>query len=766
MSKFQLSGTLIGHEQDVRDVVSPFDGTIISCLRDGTVRMWSIPDSDGGWGHGSHLEGSIIFNSPSGSFMNCVAFVDNESDPSVASAGKDCIIYLSDPYPSERTAGDEDLGKYQLIGHASNVCSLFYSHGALISGSWDTTAKVWDLSTCSVKYDLKGHQASVWDAKIIGESSFLTCSADRTIKKWVGNKEVASFTGHSDVVRKLLILPGNKQFASCSNDCTIKIWDLETGAVLKTLEGHESFVYDLKVLPNGDLVSSGEDRTVRVWRDGVAIQVIRLPCISLWCLSVCPNGDFVVGGSDNYLRVFTRSPTRVASNEEVAQLKKDVEQSSIAEQSVDNLKKTDIPGYEALENPGKQEGSTLMVKNASGTIEAHQWSGGEWIKIGDVVGSSTDTGSKKHFNGKEWDYLFDVDIEDGAPPLKLPYNANENAYTAAQRFLADNELPESYNDEVVRFIMQNTSGFLLGEGPIDNPYADSTTSKKTATSSTSLKVLPIKQYINFKDYKVEQLVKGLNKLNGEQTETARFNDSELSSIASELTTLTSKQSLRIITQTCVKILEEWSESSHLLAYDLLRVSVPRVTAVDLLSSTEVAEVILKSIQSGLKIVNPSTIPIFMMLLKMLNNLVGNTLFIQLFIDPTDEGKYQFNSIFQDLLLQIEKILNSLSSEKTNKHYSTMTTTLSTFIYNLSVYYLQTSLLNSSNNSVIPITQFASDIGDVLIKSCPEAAYRLLIAFGNFKYSKVPETKPAWISTAKSLYNEKRFTDLFSDIDHL
>lgn len=28
------------------------------------------------------------------------------------------------------------------------------------------------------------------------------------------------------------------------------------------------------------------------------------------------------------------------------------------------------------------------------------------------------------YQGKEWDYVFDVDVQDGVPPLKLPYNAS------------------------------------------------------------------------------------------------------------------------------------------------------------------------------------------------------------------------------------------------------------------------------------------------------------------------------------------------------
>lgn len=42
----------------------------------------------------------------------------------------------------------------------------------------------------------------------------------------------------------------------------------------------------------------------------------------------------------------------------------------------------------------------------------------------DAVGSSR----KQLYEGKEYDYVFDVDIQDGVPPLKLPYNVNGRFY--------------------------------------------------------------------------------------------------------------------------------------------------------------------------------------------------------------------------------------------------------------------------------------------------------------------------------------------------
>ena len=64
----------------------------------------------------------------------------------------------------------------------------------------------------------------------------------------------------------------------------------------------------------------------------------------------------------------------------------------------------------------------------------------EWERIGDVMsrddsgggGGSMQVGSKMH-NGQEWDFVFDVDVEDGMPVKNLPYNRHENPYDAADR---------------------------------------------------------------------------------------------------------------------------------------------------------------------------------------------------------------------------------------------------------------------------------------------------------------------------------------------
>ena len=51
-------------------------------------------------------------------------------------------------------------------------------------------------------------------------------------------------------------------------------------------------------------------------------------------------------------------------------------------------------------------------------------------------------------NGQQWDFVFDVDAEEGAPPRKLACNRGENPYLVADRFLEQEGLPLSYRDQV------------------------------------------------------------------------------------------------------------------------------------------------------------------------------------------------------------------------------------------------------------------------------------------------------------------------------
>jgi phospholipase A-2-activating protein len=334
--------------------------------------------------------------------------------------------------------------------------------------------------------------------------------------------------GQSDVVRALCRLPKNNaygaSFASAGNDAVIRLWNV-SGAQLAEFHGHENFIYSIASLPTGELVSSGEDRTVRIWRDGQCVQTISHPAISVWAVNACQqNGDIVSGASDRIARVFTRDSKRVAEEATIREFSEAVSASAIPQQALPDINKEKLPGPQFLQQKsGTKEGQVVMIKQDDGSVTAHQWStsSNTWINVGTVVDAVGSSGKKKDYLGQDYDYVFDVDVEEGKPPLKLPFNLSQNPYDAANKFIQDNELPITYLEEVANFIVRNTQGATLGQ-PASEPtdsdplsgarYRPGDISNYVPPSPRS-NILPQKTYLTITQASTKTIIKKLEEFN-------------------------------------------------------------------------------------------------------------------------------------------------------------------------------------------------------------------------------------------------------------
>ncbi|XP_072173006.1 phospholipase A-2-activating protein-like [Diadema setosum] len=466
---FRISCTLVGHESDIRAVAAGLypEGAIITGSRDRTTRLWT-PSSDKGVGF---QEAHCM--SGHQNFVSCVCVLppsEKYTQGLIMTGSNDAKIHaytLESPMPV-----------YKLEGHKNTVCALAAGKfGTLLSGSWDTTAKVW-LNERNVM-TLQGHEATVWAVALLPtQGLMLTGSADKTIKMWRAGRCERTFTGHSDCVRALAIV-SEMEFLSASNDGTVRRW-LTTGDCVHQYQGHTGFIYSMALLANGtDFVTSSEDRTVRVWADSQCQQTITMPAQSNWSVAAMQNGDIIVGSSDGVARVFTRAESRVADPEAQTAFEKQVAAFSMPAktQTFGGIKMEDLPDKSDLEKPGTKEGQTKLIRVGK-SVEAYQWSVAEkrWTKIGDVVGTEGDdvtpSSGKVMYEGKEYDYVFDVDLEEGRPNLKLPYNVSDDPWHAAQRFIHANDLSQYYLEQIANFIIQNTKGVTLGSAPPSENYAD------------------------------------------------------------------------------------------------------------------------------------------------------------------------------------------------------------------------------------------------------------------------------------------------------
>ncbi|XP_041041785.1 phospholipase A-2-activating protein isoform X3 [Carcharodon carcharias] len=400
-SGFRLSCSLPGHEMDVRGLATTLFpvGAFVSVSRDRTARVWVPSSPNRGFTEMHCMNGHS-------NFVSCVCIIaPNDTYPRglIVTGGNDhniCVFTLDSPAPL-----------YILKGHKNTVCSLSAGKfGTLLSGSWDTTSKVWLNEKCLMT--LQGHTAAVWAVKILPEQGFmLTGSADKTIKMWKAGRCEHTFT---------------------------------------------------------DFVTTGEDRSLRIWKDSECTQTIRLPAQSIWSCCVLDNGDIVVGSSDGIIRVFTEAEERTATAEEIQTFENELSSATIDPKTGDlgDININELPGREHLDEPGTREGQTRLIR-VGDSVHAYQWSvvDGRWLKIGDVVGSSGGTqkaSGKVLYEGKEFDYVFTIDINEGGPSMKLPYNITDDPWLVAHNFLQKNDLNPMFLDQVANFIIENTKGHTLG----------------------------------------------------------------------------------------------------------------------------------------------------------------------------------------------------------------------------------------------------------------------------------------------------------------
>jgi tricorn protease-like protein len=128
--------------------------------------------------------------------------------------------------------------------------------------------KLWDLSDGSTIYTVRPHSDVCEQIIFAGDGTlFATFSNDSTVK--TGGVDsgtlLASMQGH-----KLFVLSGafltNERLVSTGYDRTIRIWDVQSGLQLAQMVGHERAVRFLEVSPDKRwIVTCSHDGTVRVW---------------------------------------------------------------------------------------------------------------------------------------------------------------------------------------------------------------------------------------------------------------------------------------------------------------------------------------------------------------------------------------------------------------------------------------------------------------------------------------------------------------------
>ncbi len=198
-----------------------------------------------------------------------------------------------------------------LTGHTDTVASLIIlPNSNLVSGSWDSTIKIWNSTSFELIANLTDHTNKVSSLAILPNTNLVSGSFDSTIKIWNSTTfKLIKSIHFDDEVLVVAILPISNilfgihdltigiidgisykiiksinadsfplSFAILSNnntntnivaacfDSIIRIFDSESLELIKTLVGHTKQVNTVAILPiSRYIVSGSDDLTIKIW---------------------------------------------------------------------------------------------------------------------------------------------------------------------------------------------------------------------------------------------------------------------------------------------------------------------------------------------------------------------------------------------------------------------------------------------------------------------------------------------------------------------
>jgi hypothetical protein len=149
-------------------------------------------------------------------------------------------------------------------------------------------------------------------------------------------------------VRSLIELP-NGELISGGDDGSLRRWrdGKAVGAAIPTGQGR---VWSLIALKNGELISAGLDGSLRRWRDGKAVGAAIPPGQSaVWSVIELKTGELIGGGGDGTLKIFSPAKVTEAACEELRELLLDPDSKAPAESEAREFCKE--RGYLSIHKP-------------------------------------------------------------------------------------------------------------------------------------------------------------------------------------------------------------------------------------------------------------------------------------------------------------------------------------------------------------------------------------------------------------------------------
>ncbi|KAJ7151871.1 hypothetical protein C8R43DRAFT_1190519 [Mycena crocata] len=257
--------TMYRHESNTYSLtLGPSEKIIVSCS-DFDVRVWNwqtgvetLPPFESGDEHLMNLRSAVLSTDNT---VIYVASMDGVLSSRDAKSGRLRTLAIT---PSPRPPAH-----HWNRNHIYSIANC--GNGTLIAaGCRDGMILLWNQEESEWLHEsLTGHTGPVYCVQSGGTSGnlLLSGSEDTTVRLWeVNSKELLkTYIGHTDAVTAVSFSPDMLEFASGSSDASIRLWNREQGECC-VLHGHKEGVLAVSFSPNGHLLaSSGRGGEICLW---------------------------------------------------------------------------------------------------------------------------------------------------------------------------------------------------------------------------------------------------------------------------------------------------------------------------------------------------------------------------------------------------------------------------------------------------------------------------------------------------------------------
>ncbi|AQZ17210.1 MDV1 (YJL112W) and CAF4 (YKR036C) [Zygosaccharomyces parabailii] len=238
----QISSFKNAHDESIicLDFDVPFGTLATAGHMDHSIKLWDLSKKKKvGQMTGHHAS------------ISCMQ-LDNQYNM-VITGGRDAVLKLWNltlayqlyQEDSDLASNSESACVYTFDSHVDEITALSFDSGHLVSGSQDRTFRQWDLSTgkcvqtIDVSFACRGASG-----KSLASSSLLSPVAETPVIGALQCFDAALATGTKDGV--------------------VRLWDLRSGKIIRSLEGHTDAITTLK-FDSRNLITGSLDRSVRIW---------------------------------------------------------------------------------------------------------------------------------------------------------------------------------------------------------------------------------------------------------------------------------------------------------------------------------------------------------------------------------------------------------------------------------------------------------------------------------------------------------------------